>query len=233
MNIPEKIYEILREEVSRYPGAALAFSGGLDSSLLLHASDLSLIPYTVHHGISQDYVNSSKASELLGVHVNFISCSDDEVRKAAEEVRSMDNSISFSDLGYEVVLMLIIKNVNEKIIVTGQGADELFYGYSKYLDGKLENLEDMEKLTSKTVPREKKMATIYGKTLVTPYLSTRIFEICGALNRDDFIKGGINKIPLREAAKKAGLPEEIYSVRKKAAQYGSGVQKVLRRLYSS
>lgn len=226
------IYHALEETLSHCHGSALAFSGGLDSTLLMHASGYTLNPYTVHVGLTRDYENSSAASKLLGFRVNFIDCGKEDVKEAAEIVKDIDPDISLQDLGYETVLMIILIRSEEKYIVTGQGADELFYGYRKYFLGTDNNSSDLERLFSITLPREKKMASRMDKTIITPYIDPRIINICSSMKRERFINGGENKIVLRETARLAGLPDSLCSTKKKAAQYGSGIQKIIRRLYS-
>ena len=230
---PDEIYDILKEALSRVGGSALAFSGGIDSTLLMHVSGYSLNPYTVHTGITRDYENSTVASKMLGFGVNFIDCNIKDVKEASDLVREIDPEIPLQDLGYETVLMIILNRAEEKYIVTGQGADELFYGYKKYFSNDHDNSADLEKLFTITLPREKKMAAKMGKAIITPYLDPEIIQICSAMKRERFIEGNENKIVLREVARIAGLPDQLCNTRKKAAQYGSGIQKIIRSLYSS
>ncbi|AKA48658.1 hypothetical protein IX51_05605 [uncultured archaeon] len=227
--VAERVAEILKSVLTgtNY-GTALAYSGGLDSSVLMAASGMSLRPYAVGLEGSRDIRNAKDASELLGFPLNEITIGKDEVVRYSETLVEIDPEITRLELGYEIVLAAVLDNAEERSVVTGQGADELFYGYRRFLDNQdLGNASHLEKLHDKTLPRELRLAEHFGKELITPFLNEEIMELAGSLGRDDHIRGGLNKVVLRKAASILGLPDVIVNRPKKAAQYGSGVAKVL------
>jgi len=118
--------------------------------------------------------------------------------------------------------------------VTGQGADEFFYGYQKYeRDPGLSNMPDIEKLKNITAPRENRLSDSYGKKIVVPYMNQDVIGIALNIPRDSHINKDGRKIILRSIAKRLGLPDEVVNLRKTAAQYGSGLQKVVRKTSGS
>lgn len=228
----KELAEMLTSSLEGVGGdTALAFSGGLDSTALLFASRLSLTPYTVGFSTSLDLKNSKESACLASVTVHEILLGDTDVLRYKEMISEIDSTVSDFELGYEIVLAAVLDNVSEVKVVTGQGADELFYGYRKLLDTPdMDNSFYLERLMNRTLPRERKIADHFKKKLVTPYLNKEIFDFAASLHRDHNIDGKRNKAVLREAAKLLGVPEVIAERPKKAAQYGSGVSKALERL---
>lgn len=209
---------------------AIGFSGGLDSTVLMAASDLSPKAYTVGVAGCTDFSNSRSASSMLGFHIEEIILSDSQILQYARLLRELDPEIENGEIGYEVVLATLLDNITEDTLITGQGADEIFYGYRRFIDDpSLTNKAHMEKLFKRTLPRESKLAEYFDKKLVTPYLSEEMLEATKLLKRGDNISAGTNKIVLREVAALLGIPAEIVGRDKKAAQYGSGVNRIILR----
>ncbi len=221
----------LESAIERLEGkSALSFSGGIDSTLLLHLSGYSLVPYTIGVEGSRDIENSLHISEVLGFKTNVIEVGAEEVSYAVSEIRKIDPGTDIREMGYEAVLYLSLEHSLEKVMVTGQGADELFYGYRKYMITDAGNQEDIQKLRQRTLPREKVISETLGKMLVTPYLSEDVVLLSEAIGKHDCIAGEVNKTVVRMAMKLSGLPESVYTMKKKAAQYGSGIQKIIRKM---
>ena len=212
-------------------GSALAFSGGLDSTLLLALSGYTLKPYTVGFSDSHDIARSRYVAELLGFKINEILLDDCDLAEAISVLKSIDPSIGRPEIGYELVLYYTLSEIGEDHLVTGQGADEIFYGYRRFVDNPdMVNGEHLDRLFRITLPRETAIAGFFSKSLITPYLDSRIVEKLSRLPRNVNIINGINKIQLRDLARNTGLPEEIWNFRKKAAQYGSGIQARLKKI---
>jgi asparagine synthase (glutamine-hydrolysing) len=227
----QEIIRSLSLDISNASGSALAFSGGVDSSLLLWLSRGGLRPYTTGFPGSPDLKSASTAAALMGFSTVDILLDDQYTKNAASAIRKIDPGIPTAELGYEIVLYAILDHAPVERLVTGQGADELFYGYRAFIDNPLmSNERHLKDLFEVTLPRETRMAEEFSKTLLTPYLSPRILEISRSLGRDRNVIGSRNKSPLRDAAIAAGLPEEIAERPKKAAQYGTLVQKRLRAI---
>lgn len=210
--------------------SALAFSGGIDSTLLMHLSDYKLKAYTVGMNGSRDIQNAIYISSLLNFDFKYIWIKEQDVLEAYEFLRKLDSSITIQEAGYESVFYFTLKKIEEKTLVTGQGSDELFYGYRKYIDQEISNSPDLDKLLERTAPREELISREMGKRAVMPYMSLGVRDIASSVKKEDCIKEGINKVIVRKAAELSGLPEEAYMMQKKAAQYGSGIQKVLNRI---
>ena len=123
------------------------------------------------------------------------------------------------------------KELGHTRILTGQGADELFGGYARYLD-----VEDVELQLEKDFgtlslqgSRDQAVAGLHGTCLSMPYLDLRVVNAARKLPDRGKVTGGVRKRALREVAARL-IPPEIAWYEKKAMQYGSGVEKEIRAL---
>lgn len=229
--LPNLLVRMLKEQGEAVRDSAFALSGGIDSSLLLIAIGKRNRAYSIGTEGSQDFAYADGLCRFLGTTLNKVTVDEDDILEASSIVKKIDPEIPFLDLGFETVLALLLSSIREDSLVTGQGADEIFYGYAKFSDGREENnLKSLTKLNSVTLPRERKIADYFGKTLIAPYMQNGIPEYFSGLHRNIHTSLEKNKIILREAGRMEGLPEKIFSRNKKAAQYGSGIKKIQERL---
>jgi asparagine synthase (glutamine-hydrolysing) len=237
MNDAEQLLNKLRNAVHTYHGKiAIAFSGGLDSSVIakLAGEEATPILYTVGLKGCKDFVSSESAARLLNLPLKLIEVTEKDIAEAAPllaQVIANDNRLIIS---YELPLWFVCKNCAEKIVFSGQGADELFGGYAKY--GKLKGKEmesemktDAQDLKENGVALDRAIAAKFGKTLIIPFLNNDVFDFASALPLERKISDNANKLILRDVARLLGL-EDIAGRKKRAAQYGSGIAKALRKI---
>lgn len=209
--------------------SAIAFSGGLDSSFIAYLSRGKFRAYVCGVPEAYDIKAARRSAQIIGLDLHEIIVDDKEIVETALIIKNIDPNINISDLGYETVLGLLLGRTEEKNLITGQGSDELFYGYNRFKEKPdINNKDSIMKLFEITLPREIRIANYFGKKLITPYLQDPIIEIAN-LPRSAHIVDGINKFILRQTAAISGLSSIISMANKKAAQYGSGVNKVLAR----
>jgi len=234
--------EVLTENLKSVPEATLAFSGGIDSSLLafLCSKKIELELVTVCLRNSHDYISATESALLLNLPFRIITPDEKEIIEEYHALKKLLNSplscpLTNIELSFMLPFYISVKESRTNNIICGQGADELFGGYSRYLKIANEYLNDVlktdiESLISVVQKREYIIAEKFQKKLLLPYLDCRIIEFGLHLPSTDKVFNGIRKIFLRNVLKESGLPEKIYHREKKAAQYSSGIWRIVRQL---
>jgi len=126
-----------------------------------------------------------------------------------------------------------------KVIFSGQGADELWGGYSWYpqviaKEGykglQQRTWGDLERVDIETLDRENRIALAHGMEEVFPYVDTEVIKLAMSVSPHLKITSttdSIGKHPHREAAKRLGLPAKYADRSKEAAQHGTGIHDAL------
>ncbi|ASJ02282.1 asparagine synthase [Thermococcus profundus] len=211
------------------------FSGGLDSSIvaLLASKYSDVILYTAGMEGSQDLEWARKASELLGLELREYVFTEDEVEEELPRIAFTIEEPNPMNLAIGIPLYFATRLAGKdgvKVLLSGQGADELFGGYAKYLERPELMEEDIINLSERNLARDDKIAMLNGVEGRYPFLSMPVVWTALNIPLELKISGGVRKAILRKLALKLGLPAEIASREKKAAQYGSGAQKALERI---
>ncbi len=243
-NLLELIESSIRKSVSKK--CAVLFSGGLDSTLLLKLIiDSGRKPLAVSVGLSEshDLMLSERVARLIGAERVTVELSQEKLFENARYVRDMLGIKTLMEVSLAVLFFTgaleALRNGRRQLIA-GQGADELFGGYLKYLrtyeeDGPAaaDNLMklDFARLWSSGLVRDYSATALGGCLLTLPYLDPDIIRIVTSLPISAKIKPPLRKVILRKICREAGLPEEVCMYDKKAAQYGSGIEKLLRKWF--
>lgn len=236
-SLAEILESVIAEKVTG-KDIAVAFSGGLDSGLIAaiagkYAESIKL--YTVGTENSYDVLASEKMASDLGMDWVHIPLNEDVVSSKLKEMISLTGTTDPIVLSFEFPLICISPVVECDLILGGQGADEIFCGYSKYLDLSIEDLqkqrnEDIAKLNSLTLPHERKVVSSFGKEIFYPFLDERVVNYVSSQNPEVLIPHGDDrKMILRDAALELGY-DDIASKKKKAAQYGTGSMNIMKKI---
>ncbi len=209
-----------------------ALSGGVDSALVAHLARRPCI--AIGLAGSHDLRQARHAADLLGLDLREVTVTPAEVAAALPAVVRAIPKKDPMNAGIAVALFFVARSAAEqghRRILAGQGADEIFGGYSRYLstatlgadlERDFAGLEDQ-------AARDQAVAALHGTYISMPYLDLRVVRAARAIPPEEKVAGGVRKIPLRKVAEQY-IPAELAWYGKKAMQYGTGIHKELIRL---
>ena len=209
-----------------------ALSGGVDSTLVAHLAGRECVAVGLED--SHDLRQARNAADVLGLSLTCATITLKEIETALHEVIGVIPKKDPVNTSIALTQFFIARWAGQhgcRRIITGQGADELFGGYTRYLETPTlaEDLERDFAGLEQQADRDQAVAALHGTYLSLPYMDVRVVRAAHAIPAADKVKDGRRKIPLRQVAERH-IPAEFAWYEKKAMQYGSGVWKVLQKL---
>ena len=258
----DDLYSAVEKRVENISNIGLIFSGGVDSSILAvllkqiaekrnyekDSVPLNIKLYSVGVENSQDIKFSEDIAQDLNLPLKTVIIDENTVKESIKPVLTAIEDDNLMKLGVGMTIYLAanaMKEDNVKVALSGQGADELFGGYNRYLkhfeDNSLfdayfdldeEIYHDIANMYHVNLERDDAVSMANGVELRVPFLDNDIInlalDIPGKYKINDN-EDVLRKHILRDAAKSIGVPDYISDRPKKAAQYGSGINKILKK----
>ena len=209
-----------------------ALSGGVDSTLVAHLARRECV--AVGLSDSHDLRQARHAAESLNLSCTYVTIMPKEIASALPVVIGAIPLKDPVNVSIALTLYFVTRWAGEhgyRRILTGQGADELFGGYARYLEtpALAADLERDFLGLKEQADRDQATAALHGTYLSMPYMDVRVVRAARAIPAQEKVHGRLRKIPLRKVAERH-IPPEFAWYEKKAMQYGSGVWKVLQKL---
>ncbi len=228
----------VERRVKGHRRVAVSFSGGLDSSLIamLAARRADVTLCSAYVSASRDEHAATRAADLLGLRMVDIKLERPQV---TEELRSLD--LPFRATSMDRALWCLYSSTaglaareGAELILLGQLADELFGGYMKYSIAARKEEYVAAKMMETDVEASAERAFVRDEEACARFIEPRfpfadegVVGFALGLPVSYKISGAQRKLILRIAAAKLGLPDELVQAPKKAAQYSSGIAKVV------
>lgn len=240
--------QAVHERTDRLAEVAVAFSGGLDSSVIALLAKRSRANVRLIHVSLKDQretKHAEAAAEMLGLPLRVRTFDEKGVAETLPAVlRAIEepNPVKVS-IGVPIYWAAQeVARASCRIMLAGQGGDELFAGYRRYVTQLVEEgkqavesgiLMDITMMYENNFERDFKICSSLGVELSLPFAARRIVEFALELPVELKIEpfdDTLRKIVLRHAARSLGLPEAMAERPKKAVQYATGVNNALKKL---
>jgi asparagine synthase (glutamine-hydrolysing) len=229
MDICERLRRELEEAVHRSRAEGMLLSGGLDTSVLAFLVRPS-IGFTA--GLkdfpASDFFYSDKVARLLGIEHRKVEFTIEEAIATLPEVirvlKTFDLALP-NDLSVYFALKLAAEG-GIRSIMTGDGADELFAGYSYMVELSAEDLDKyIRRLSQNWHFSANELGRALGIEITQPFLDENFVRFAVEMSPDLKVKNGLGKYILRKSFKDL-IPSEIVWRKKEAIEYGSGSTKL-------
>jgi asparagine synthase (glutamine-hydrolysing) len=209
-------------------------SGGLDSSATLaqvHAMHPDCVAFTVGAPGSEDIAYARRLTAELGIAHEVIQLAPRDIRLAdVREAIRMSELTEYGDIINAIVSVPLFRRVSElgvKVVLTGDGSDELFGGYPMYhrigpAQQRRLFLHKIANLGRTELQRVDRASMGHGVEARVPFLDPCMVELAMRLPMELKVRDGQEKWILREAF--AGLvPDYVRRRPKNPMSHSSGL----------
>ncbi len=219
------------------------FSGGLDSTLIAVVCKRAAAPFTCYTvglkaaGLkaSEDIEWATKVAHELRLDHRIILLSlEDAGRLFARTARVLGpDLLTVVNVGVGAVGLAGLeaaKRDGHRAVFSGLGSEEIFAGYERHrraADVQAECWRGLAGMYGRDLRREAAISASAGVEVLTPFLDKNLIrdamEVAPALK----VRGDVTKYILREVAASLGVPAPVTRRKKRAAQYGSRLDRAL------
>jgi asparagine synthase (glutamine-hydrolysing) len=238
----------IRDRVSDLDDVALAFSGGLDSSIIaMLAKNCNVNIHLISVGLENqsEILQSMKAAEALELPLYLKTYDIGDVSRILPKVIWLIEEPDPVKISIAIPLYWVAElaaGLRYNILLTGQGSDELFGGYQKYLNQFLVYgaestrktiLQDISLCYDQNFQRDNQICSFHKVELRLPFFDSIVVDFALDLPMELLFFSDANKPRkriLRKMARTLNIPAFIASRPKKAIQYSTGVNKALKKL---
>jgi len=248
----ETLQKLLEKSVCRRVSGtkeiAVAFSGGLDSSVVAFlAKKCQANVHLVHVSLENqaETEEAKKVADALNLPLHVYLFREADIEKVVSRVVALIEEPDPVKTSIGVPFYWTAEKTagaGFKVLLAGQGADELFGGYQRYINAYLLHgkekvrktmFDDVVRLHVSNIERDVKICNFHNVELRLPFTSYLIAEFAVALPVELKIEkhtDTLRKLVLRKVAENMGLPASVTEKPKKAVQYSTGINNALKKI---
>lgn len=228
------VRDSMRVRLDTHHTVGVILSGGLDSSLTLaHVRALhpDCVAFTIGAPGSQDITYARRLAADLGVPHEVIELSPRDLRLSdIKEAIRISELTEYGDIINAVVSVPLFRRVSElgiKVVLTGDGSDEMFGGYPMYSDVSPDQdrrlfLHKVANLSRTELQRVDRTSMAHGVEARVPFLDPAVVSVARRLPMELKIRDGSEKWIVRQAFTEL-LPDYILNRPKNPMSYSSGL----------
>ncbi len=236
--LKEALEIALRETLPREKFGIL-FSSGVDSGLIAWYSkinDYEFCCYTIGTENSKDLLFAKKIAKKYKLPLKTSTINEEKLLKCLKSLKRILKNLDTVKAGVGAATFLtleMVKKDNLKFAISGLGSEEIFAGYKRHeIANNVQETcwQGLQAMYERDLQRDFPIAKYFKIKLLTPFLHKKVIKTAMQISAELKIKGDIKKYILRKTSLRFSLPEEIAFRKKIAAQYGSGIDKLLEKL---
>ncbi len=210
---------------------AVLLSGGLDSSIVISIAknvNKNVVAYTLGTKDSIDLEYSRKLCEIYNIPLIEVEAdSSDKLKEKIPRIVDITETWEWQVINHAAPMDKLLKKVRldgNKVILTGEGADELFFGYESYYNKEGKEKErkkrilDLHKTNCRRLDR---MCMAHGLECRVPFLDKTLVELALSYKYEECVSDSSNKIPLRNIGEQL-LPSGFSNRKKMSLSKGAG-----------
>jgi ABC transporter with metal-binding/Fe-S-binding domain ATP-binding protein len=229
----------VKKRIPKNVKMGVLFSGGIDSTIIafiLKSLNVDFTCYTSGTKSSEDIFYAKKVAKLYGFNLKINYFDEKKVKDDLKLICNLIESNSAVKVGVSIPFFYackLAKKDNVKVIFSGLGSEEIFAGYKRFessTDVNKECLFGLKQLYERDLYRDDIITMYHNIELRLPFLDYNLIKLALNIPPDLKINEKEKKIILRLVGKKLGLDELVYTRKKRAAQYGSKSDKILKKL---
>ena len=225
-------YSIFEKIISNYKSKSLALSGGLDSTIIayhMQNKKIQAIVIIAKDFLATDLTYSQLVAKKFDLPFKIKLVTTEELLMALEECIKILKNFNDIEIRNSVVLYLALKemkNSNQRYLLTGEGADELFAGYN-FLLKKSDLEKDLNRIWSTMHFPSLELGKALGVTVEMPFLDETVIDYAKKIpiRQKIGLKDGkkYGKFILRQMYEKK-IPKSIVWREKSPLQNGAGTE---------
>lgn len=180
---------MLKESCESCKSNTIALSGGLDSTIIsyfLKERNPNTVAIIAKDFVASDLTYCQRVSKEFGIPLTINQVSTADILSAIEETIKILKNFNDIEIRNNVVMYLAIKwakEQNSSGIITGDGADELFAGYSFLVNKPEEELEkEIQRVCTVMHFPTQKIGKALGIDVESPFLDEKIIEFAKTIS---------------------------------------------------
>ena len=223
---------MLKESCESCKSNTIALSGGLDSTIIAHflkERKPNAIAVIAKDFVGNDLVYCQKVSKEFDIPLTINHVSTEDILSAIEDTIKILKNFNDIEIRNNVVMYLAIKWAKEQTytgIITGDGADELFAGYSFLINKSEEELDkEIQRVCAVMHFPTQKIGKAHGVTVESPFLDKEIIEFAKKIPSNLKVRNEDTKRHGKWILRKTfegKIPQQIAWREKSPMQNGSG-----------